>query len=31
MEKAGRVMKGELASDVFEGKKRETSSPSTKP
>jgi len=31
MKKAERVMKGELASDVFEGKKRETSSPSTKP
>ena len=31
MDKAGRVLKGELASDVFDGKKRETSSPSTKP
>jgi len=31
VEKAGRVLKGELVSDVFEGRKRETSSPSTKP
>ena len=31
MEKTGRVLKGELASDVFDGKKRETSSPSVKP
>ena len=31
MDKAGRVLKGELASDVFDGKKRETSSPSVKP
>ena len=31
MDKAGRVLKGELASEVFDGKKRETSSPSTKP
>ena len=31
LEKTGRVLKGELASDVFDGKKRETSSPSVKP
>lgn len=31
MDKAGRVLKGELASDVFDGKKRETSSPLVKP
>lgn len=31
MKKTERVLKGELASDVFEGRKRETSSPSAKP
>ena len=31
LEKTGRVLKGELASDVFDGKKRETSSPLVKP
>ena len=31
VEKAGRVVKGELASEVFGGKKRETSSPPVKP
>jgi soluble lytic murein transglycosylase-like protein len=31
VEKAGRVLKGELVSDVFDGKKRETSSPPVKP
>lgn len=31
LEKTGRVLKGELASDVFDGKKRETSSPPVKP